>query len=100
MDSRPNPVAEPRRLSIALVLYITLVAAVACAVYRIAPIGKWLFTFDALVIGYAFASLSHIPGIWPLRERMTIVELVIVAFICLFLHGVLMIPLAEIVYGG
>ena len=76
-----------RRFSIRLLFYVTTVVAMACSACVTAPSFGFLYAFDVLCTGYLFASFSKIPGLWPFRERLGIIDLLTLIVVCGILHG-------------
>ena len=88
MDTKRTGNAGERRFSICLLLYLTTVVAIALAANSITPSFGFLYGFDVLCIGYVFASFSRIPGIWPFRERKGYIDLLLLLYVCVMLHGI------------
>ncbi|WP_146454084.1 hypothetical protein [Rubripirellula tenax] len=80
------------QFSISTLLYIMIIAAIGLAVYNISPDYKLLSGLNVVCAGFAFASASHITGIWPFSDRLTLTELVALFLCCLILNGLRIPP--------
>ena len=69
-----------------------LVTAISLTVYKVSPDHKVLSGLNVLCAGFAFASASHIPGIWPFANRLTLTELVTLFLCCLIVNGLRIPP--------
>ncbi len=80
------------QFAISSLLYIMLVAAISLTMYNVSTEHKVLSGLNVLCAGVAFASASHIPGIWPLSNRLTLAELVTLFLCCLIVNGLRIPP--------